>query len=83
MSPGARHGWSSAVMWGAIAVTVFVLVVVAVFRLDPHIAGYAAGALILVCLLTCVAAFSMGHAPGMPPPDSPTGYATGHANSRR
>jgi hypothetical protein len=47
-------------MWGAIAVTVFVLVVVAVFRLDPHIAGYAAGALILVCLLTCVAAFSMG-----------------------
>jgi len=60
MSPGARHGWSGPVMWGAIAVTVFVLVAVAVFRLDPRAAGYAAGTLILGCLLTCVAAFSMG-----------------------
>ena len=60
MSPGARHGWSGPAMWGAIAVTVFVVVVVAVFRLDPRAAGYAAGTLILVCLLTCLAAFSMG-----------------------
>jgi hypothetical protein len=51
-------------MWGAIAVTVFVLALVAVFRLDPRTAGYAAGALILVCLLTCVAAFSMGSCSG-------------------
>jgi hypothetical protein len=64
MSSGARHGWSGAVMWGAIAVTVFVLALVAVFRLDPRTAGYAAGALILVCLLTCVAAFSMGSCSG-------------------
>jgi hypothetical protein len=46
-------------MWGAIGITVFVLALVAVLRLDPRIARYAVGALVLVCLAVCVAAFWM------------------------
>jgi len=46
-------------MWGAIGVTFFLLALVAVLRLDPRIAGYAVGSLVLVCLVICVAAFWM------------------------
>jgi hypothetical protein len=46
-------------MWGAIGITFFVLALVAVLRLDPRIARYAVGALVLVCLAVCVAAFWM------------------------
>jgi hypothetical protein len=46
-------------MWGAIGIAFFVSALVAVLRLDPRIAGYAVGALVLACLVVCVAAFCM------------------------
>ncbi|MEX2133628.1 MAG: hypothetical protein WEB67_05750 [Acidimicrobiia bacterium] len=59
MTPGSQHRRFGPVMWGAIGVTFFLLALVAVFRLDPRIAGYAVGSLVLVCLIVCVAAFWM------------------------
>jgi hypothetical protein len=44
-------------MWGVIGVTLMILAVVAVYGLDPRIAGYAVGALVLMCLAVCGAAF--------------------------
>jgi hypothetical protein len=43
-------------MWGAIGVAAFVLTMVAVLGLDPRIAGYTAGLLVLACLASCGAA---------------------------
>ena len=40
-------------MSGGIAITLMILAVVAVFRPDSRIAGYAVGALVLVCLAVC------------------------------
>lgn len=57
MTPSSHHRQSGPVMWGAIGIAVMILAVVAVYRLDPRIAGYAVGALVLVCLATCGAAF--------------------------
>ncbi|HEX6219995.1 MAG TPA: hypothetical protein VF115_02770 [Acidimicrobiia bacterium] len=57
MTPGSHHRQFGPVMWGAIGVTLTVLAVVAVFPLDPQFAGYAVGALVLVCLAVCGAAF--------------------------
>lgn len=54
-----RHRRFGPVMWGAFGTTFFVLALVAVLRLDSRIAGYAVGALVLVCLVVCVAAFWM------------------------
>lgn len=59
MTPGSRHRRFGPVMWGAIGMTLSILALVAVFRLDPRIAGYAMGALVLVCLVVCGAAFWM------------------------
>lgn len=59
MTPGSHHRRFGPAMWGAIGVTFFVLALVAVLRLDPRIAGYTVGALVLVCLVMCVAAFWM------------------------
>jgi hypothetical protein len=57
MTAGSHHRRS--VMWVAIGVSFFLLAVVAMFGLDPRIAGYAVGTLVLMCLLVCVAAFWM------------------------
>jgi hypothetical protein len=59
MTAESHHRRFAPVMWGAIGVTFFLLAVVAALRLDPRIAGYAVGALVLTCLLVCVAAFWM------------------------
>ena len=59
MTPERRHPRFGPVMWGAIGITFFVLGLVAVLRLDPRIARYAVGALVLVCLAVCAAAFWM------------------------
>lgn len=57
MTPGSHHRRFAPVMWGAIGVTFMILAVVAVYGLDSRIAGYAVGALVLVCLAVCGAAF--------------------------
>jgi hypothetical protein len=44
-------------MWGAIGINFMILTVVAVYALDPRIAGYAVGALVLICLGVCGPAF--------------------------
>jgi hypothetical protein len=44
-------------MWGTIGSTFILLALVAVLRLDPRIAGYVVGALVLTCLAVCGAAF--------------------------
>jgi uncharacterized membrane protein YccC len=44
-------------MWGTIGITFILLALVAVLRLDPRIAGYVVGALVLTCLAVCGAAF--------------------------
>lgn len=59
MTPGSRHRRFGPVMWGTIGITLSILALVAVLGLDPRITGYAMGALILVCLAVCVAAFWM------------------------
>jgi predicted lysophospholipase L1 biosynthesis ABC-type transport system permease subunit len=59
MTPEEHHRRFRPVMWGAIGVSFFLLALVAVLRLDPRIAGYTLGALVLVCLVVCVAAFWM------------------------
>jgi hypothetical protein len=43
-------------MWGAIGVAAFVLTMVAVLRLDPRVAGYTAGLLVVACIFSCGAA---------------------------
>lgn len=55
--PGSHHRRFGPVMWGAIGVTFMVLAVVAVYGLEPRIAGYAVAALVLVCIVVCGAAF--------------------------
>jgi len=57
MKAGSHHRRFGPVMWGTIGVTFMLLALVAVLRLDPRIAGYAVGALILTCLAVCGAAF--------------------------
>lgn len=57
MTPDSHHRRFGAVMWGAIGITFTLLAVVAVYNLDSRIAGYAVGALVLVCLVVCGAAF--------------------------
>ncbi len=59
MMPESHHLRFGPAMWAATGVSFFVLALVAVLRLDPRIAGYTVGALVLVCLLVCVAAFWM------------------------
>lgn len=56
MTLGSHHHRFRPVMSGAIAITSLVLVMGAVLRLDVGIAGYAVGALVLVCLAVCGAA---------------------------
>lgn len=57
MTPDSHHRRFGPVMWGAIGVTIMTLTVVASYQLDPRFAGYAVGALVLVCLALCGAAF--------------------------
>ena len=57
MTHSTHHRRFGPVMWGAIGVTFMVLAVVAVYGLEPQIAGYAVGALVLVCIVVCGAAF--------------------------
>lgn len=57
MTSDSHHRRFAPVMWGAIAITLTALAVVAVYGLDPRIAGYAVGALLVVCLAVCGAAF--------------------------
>ena len=57
MNPDSHHRRFSPVMWAAIGVAFMVLAAVAVYRLDPRIAGYTVGALVAVCLAVCGAAF--------------------------
>ena len=57
MTTGSHHLRLGPVMWGAIGITFMTLTVVAVYQLDPRIVGYAVGALVLVCLAVCGAAF--------------------------
>ncbi|HEX6302088.1 MAG TPA: hypothetical protein VF148_16665 [Acidimicrobiia bacterium] len=57
MTPDSHHRRFGPVMWAAIAITFMVLAVVAVYQLDSRIVGYAVGALVLVCLAGCGAAF--------------------------
>ncbi|MEX1134526.1 MAG: hypothetical protein WED83_06765 [Acidimicrobiia bacterium] len=59
MTPGSHHHRFGSVMWGTIGITFFLLALVALLRLDPRIAGYAVGTLVLVCLVVCIAAFWM------------------------
>jgi hypothetical protein len=57
MTPGSHHRRFGPVMWGAIGITFMILAVVGVYQLDSRIVGYAVGALVLVCLAVCGAAF--------------------------
>lgn len=57
MIPDSHHRRFRPLMWGAIGITFMILAVVAVYQLDPRIAGYAVGGLILVCLAVCGVAF--------------------------
>lgn len=57
MISGSHQRRFGAVMWGAIGIAFMILAVVAFYRLDSRIAGYAVGALVLVCLALCGAAF--------------------------
>jgi uncharacterized membrane protein YccC len=57
MTPGSHHHRFGSVMWGTIGITFILLALVAVLGLDPRIAGYAVGALVLICLAVCGAAF--------------------------
>jgi hypothetical protein len=57
MTPDSHHRRLGPVMWGAIGITFMTLTVVSVYQLDPRIVGYAVGALVLVCLAVCGAAF--------------------------
>lgn len=57
MTRGSRHSRLGAVMWGAIGITFMALAVVAIYGLDTRVAGYAVGALVLVCLAVCATAF--------------------------
>lgn len=63
MSPDSHHRRFSAVMWATIGVAFMVLAVVAVYRLDPRIAAYSVGALVVVCLAMCGAAFGLDARP--------------------
>ena len=56
MTPDSHHRRFGPVMWGSIGVTFMILVVVAVYGLDPRIGGYAVGALVLLCIAVCGAA---------------------------
>lgn len=53
----SHHRLFGPVMWGTAGATFVVLAVVAVEGVDPRIAGYAAGVLVLVCLSLCAAAY--------------------------
>lgn len=57
MTPGSYHRRFGPVMRGAIGVAFMVLAVVAIYGLDPRIAGYVVGVLVLICLAVCGAAF--------------------------
>lgn len=57
MTRDSHHRRFGPVMWGAIGITFMALAVVAVYGLDPRIADYAVGALVLVCLALCGVAF--------------------------
>ena len=57
MSPDSYHRRFGPVMWGAIGITFMFVAVVATYGLDARVAGYAVGALVLVCLAVCGAAF--------------------------
>lgn len=56
MTPDSHHRRFGPVMWGAIGIAFIALGVVAVSGLDPRIAGYVVGTLVLVCLAVCGAA---------------------------
>ena len=53
MIPEWRSRRPGPVMWGAIGVMFLVLAIVIGFRLDPRITGFAAAALVSVCLVVC------------------------------
>ncbi len=57
MTPDSDHRRFRPVMWGAIGINSMILTVIAVYALDPRIAGYAVGALLLFCLAVCGFAF--------------------------
>jgi uncharacterized membrane protein YccC len=57
MIPDSHHRRLGPLMWGAVGVTLLVLALAAVYDLDPRIAGYAAGILVLTCLAICGVAF--------------------------
>lgn len=57
MISGSHHRRTGPVMWGTIGIGFLVLASAAVLSLDPRIAGYVVGILVLVCLVVCGAAF--------------------------
>lgn len=57
MTTDSHHRRFGPVMWGAIGITFMVVALVAAYGLDARVAGYAVGALVLVCLAVCGAAF--------------------------
>lgn len=59
MTHDSHHRRNGPLMWGAIGVTLAVLTVVYALQLDSRIFGYVVGALLVVCLAVCMAAFWM------------------------
>jgi hypothetical protein len=57
VNAGSHYRRFGPIMWGAIGVAIMIMAVVAVYRLDPQIAGYTVGVMVLVCLALCAATF--------------------------
>lgn len=57
MSKASHHHRFRPLMWAAIGISFAAVTMATVLRLDPRIAGYVVGGLIVVCLAVCVLAY--------------------------